>query len=369
MFPRALRLVRIAGVDVRLDPSLLLFAALIVWTFTSRFQSAHGLTVAVTMAVTGTVCFLGSILAHELAHALEARHRGMHVEGVTLFLFGGVTEMHAHGQTARDELAVAAVGPYVSLVCAAVLGLLATFASDLLPAPVAPPVATVAGLLGWLNLALAVFNLIPGAPLDGGRVLRAVLWIVLQDRMLALRVSVRAGQVLAIALVAAGGWMLLRVPNAGLSALLTAAIGVFLFVAARKELQHAVLDELLTEHSVGQLFARLEVPAPARAGAGGASDGDGPSTTTAAADGTPAPAVEVTDDLHALIDGFQDEGPEVQIVRDGEVLGTIDRATAAQALAELRHTARRGASRSRQGNRHALRDHGDAAPPAAEPER
>jgi Zn-dependent protease len=336
MFPRALRLVRIAGVDIRLDPSLLLFAALIVWTFTGRFQPAHGLTVAVTMALVGTVCFLASILAHELAHALEARHRGMHVEGVTLFLFGGVTEMHAHGQTARDELAVAAVGPYVSLLCAAVLGLLATFASDLLPAAVAAPVATVAGLLGWLNLALAVFNLVPGAPLDGGRVLRAVLWLLLHDRMLALRVSVRAGQTLAIILVVAGGWLLVRVPGSALSALLTAAIGVFLYVAARKELQHAILDELLTEHTVGQLFAHLDVPAPARTGADGLDR---------APVGSATPAVEVTDDLHALIDQFQDEQPSVHVVRDGLVLGTIDRAAAANALADLRDTARRGMTR------------------------
>lgn len=387
MFPRALRLVRIAGVDVRLDPSLLLFAALIVWTFTGRFQPSHGLTVAVTMAVVGTVCFLASVLAHELAHALEARHRGMHVEGVTLFLFGGVTEMHAHGQTARDELAVAAVGPYVSLVCAAVLGLLATFASDLLPATLAGPVATVAGLLGWLNLALALFNLIPGAPLDGGRVLRAVLWLALHDRMLALRVSVRAGQALALVLVVAGGWLLLRVPGAALSALLTAAIGVFLYVAARKELQHALLDELLAEHTVGQLLARLEVPAPARtaadpvtaeplglAVADAAAEVEGPALPGSVATGrqrSATPAVEVTDDLHALIDGFQDEQPEVRVVRDGEVLGTIDRATAAQALADLRDTARRGATRRSTGRTTdgSERAGSGAAPPAARGDR
>jgi Zn-dependent protease len=364
MFPRALRLVRIAGVDVRLDPSLLVFAALIVWTFAGRFQPAHGLTVALTMALVGTVLFLSSILAHELAHALEARHRGMHVEGVTLFLFGGVTEMHAHGQTARDELAVAAVGPYVSLLCAAVLGLIATFASDLLPAAVAPPVATVAGLLGWLNLALALFNLIPGAPLDGGRVLRAVLWLLLHDRMLALRVSVRAGQALAIALVAAGGWLLLRVPGSALAALLTAAIGVFLFVAARKELRHAVLDELLTEHTVGQLLARLDVPAPAGAATGG---GGGPAGTTdrlavvaRADEPLTGPAVEVTEDLHVLIDRFQGEQPEVHVVRDGELLGTIDRATAANALADLRDSARRRTSRRGRTRR------GTAAHPPAE---
>src|SRR5699024_10473211 len=126
----------------------------------------------------------------------EARHRGIRVHAITLLLFGGVTEMHAHGQRPNDEFAIAAAGPYASLVCAATFGLLATFAHDLLPDAAADPIAEVAGLLGWWTLLLALFNLVPGAPLDGGRVLRAILWWLLGERMRALRITVRAGQLL-----------------------------------------------------------------------------------------------------------------------------------------------------------------------------
>lgn len=341
MFPRALRLIRVLGVDVRLDPSLLLFAVLIVWTFTSRFAVRVGFGVALLMATIGMLAFFGSILAHELAHALEARHRGMHVEGVTLFLFGGVTEMHAHGQTARDELAVAAVGPYVSLLCAAVFGLVATFASDLLPTAVAGPIAEVAGLLGWLNLALAVFNLIPGAPLDGGRVLRAVLWLMLRDRMRALRVSVRAGQTLALALAGLGIWLVLQTPEALVAAGMSLVVGVFLFVAARRELQHAELDELLTDHTVGQLLVRMPPPAPLPGAAPSAAEE--PSRSTGAVAVSPAtglPHVDVDDDLHVLIDRFQGDHDQVELRHDGRPLGLLAQRDAAHAIGELRAAAR-----------------------------
>jgi Zn-dependent protease len=340
MFPRALRLIRIVGVDVRLDPSLLLFAVLIVWTFTSRFAVRYGLGVALLMASFGMLAFFGSILAHELAHALEARHRGMHVEGVTLFLFGGVTEMHAHGQTARDELAVAAVGPYVSLLCAAVFGLLATFAADLFRTAVAGPLAEVAGLLGWLNLALAAFNLVPGAPLDGGRVLRAILWLTLRDRMRALRISVRAGQALALALAGLGIWLVLRTPEAVVAAGMSLVIGVFLFVAARRELQHAELDELLTDHTVGQLLDRMPAPAPLTA----ATPSD--SRAVAVSEVTGLPHVDVGDDLHVLIERFQGEHDQVELRRDGQPLGLLVQRDVAHAIAELRATARGWRARS-----------------------
>jgi Zn-dependent protease len=336
MFPRALRLIRVVGVDVRLDPSLLLFAVLIVWTFAARFAARYGLGVAIVMATFGMLAFFGSILGHELAHALEARHRGMQVEAITLFLFGGVTEMHAHGQTARDELAVAAVGPYVSLLCAAIFGLVATFAGDVLDATVATPLAEVAGLLGWLNLALAVFNLVPGAPLDGGRVLRAVLWMALGDRMRALRISVRAGQLLALGLAGVGLWLVLRSPEAVVAAVMSLVIAVFLFAAARRELHHAELDELLSTHTVGQLLARMAaLPPPPLPGS--------PAGTTVVT--TDVPAVDLGDDLHVLIDRFQGDHDRVELRRGDERLGTLVERDVANAIADLRMASRRRGGR------------------------
>lgn len=258
MFTRAVRLTRIRGVDVRLDVSLLPFAALVAWFFAARFRADNGLSVALLMAVVGGLLFFASILAHEVAHALEARHRGLEVERITLFLFGGVTEMHARSQTPRDEFVVAAVGPWISLVCGALFGLVATFADALLPAAVAGPVAQVAGLLAWVNVLLAVFNLVPGAPLDGGRVLRAGLWWLLGDRHRALRIAARAGQVLAAGLVLLG---LRGVQVAGFGGLLGAVmwlvLGLFLWNAAQGEIRQSDLDRLLDGRRARDLLGPL----------------------------------------------------------------------------------------------------------------
>jgi Zn-dependent protease len=261
MFSRAVRISRIRGIDVRLDPSLVLIALLVAWTFGTRFAEAHPLPVAVAMALAGAVLFFASILAHELAHAFEALHRGLEVHGITLFLFGGVTEMDARSESPRDEFVIAAVGPYVSLVCGALFGLLAANAAWLFPAGVAGPVADVAGLLGWLNVLLAVFNLVPGAPLDGGRVLRAGLWWVLRDRRRALRIAARAGQLLAAALVAFGLYAIGTAGTAGLiGGFWWVVIGLFLWTAARAELRQSDVDAVLHGRRAADLIGELPPP-------------------------------------------------------------------------------------------------------------
>lgn len=264
MFPRALRLLRLAGIDVRLDPSLLVIAALVAWTFVMRFAGEHGWGLGVGMAVLATLVFFASLLAHELAHALEARHRGIEVHGITLFLLGGVTEMRAGGRTPRDEFAISAVGPYASLVCGAALGLGATLA-PLLGAPAGQPLAEVLGVLAWLNIALAVFNLVPGAPLDGGRVLRATLWWLLRDRYRAVRIAGRAGQALAAALIAFGAYVALPVDlggaGGGLSAVWWIVIGAFILQAARAELRQGDIDRVLDHRVVADVLPREPEPA------------------------------------------------------------------------------------------------------------
>ncbi len=322
----------LAGVEVRLDPSVLVLAILVAWAFTGVFRADHSLGVALLLAVIGSVLVVLTTLAHELGHALEARHRGMKVEAITLLLFGGVTEMHAEGQTASDELAVAAVGPWISLVCAAGFGLLATFADDLFPAAVSGSIGQLAGVLGWWNLLLAVFNLVPGAPLDGGRVLRALLWMVTGDRLRALRASVRAGQVIGILLIGLGAATLMR---AGAQATLVAAAfavsGVFLVRAASSELRQAVLSAALEGRRVVDLVATP--PADIDEGAAWPPE--------PAADGLPAatpdvPGVELTDDLHTLIDAFQGDHDVVRVVRGGRTIGTLTEAEVARAIARLR---------------------------------
>lgn len=276
MFARSFQLGRLAGIAVRLDASLLLFALLVAWVFGANFLQRHGWMVAALMAVTATLLFLVSVLVHELAHGLEARYRDIPVRGITLFFFGGMTEMHAGSRTPRDEFAVSAVGPYASLVCGAAFGLLAAFA-PLLGEAVGGPVAGVAGLLAWLNLFLAAFNLVPGAPLDGGRVLRATLWWLLDDRDRAIRIAGRAGQALAAALVLLGAGMLAvglglgsgpgddvatsswaRLAESQVFGIMLLLVGAFIFQAARTELAQHRVDRLL---EVGRVRELLDEPA------------------------------------------------------------------------------------------------------------
>jgi Zn-dependent protease/predicted transcriptional regulator len=370
MVLRVVRISRIGGIEVRLDPSLFVLVALVIWVFTAWFRADHDLPVVLAMAVTGAILVVLTTFAHELGHALEARHRGIEVVGITLLLFGGVTEMHAHGQTARDELAVAVVGPYVSLLCGALFGIIATFASDLMPAAVATPVGEVAGVLGWWNVLLAVFNLVPGAPLDGGRVLRALLWMALGDRMRALTISVRLGQVLGVALIGFGLWTLTRTLAAWVPALAFVVVGGFLIRAASSELTHARMDAAIDGRTVGELMGappaalaasqRLDTFDPT-VHAGGTdllpvTDGDvligvievaGLTALSAAERATrtagelaeplgEVPAVELDDDLHTLIDRFQGEHHVVRVTRDGRGIGALTEREVARALERLR---------------------------------
>jgi PDZ domain-containing protein len=234
MFRRAVRVMTIGGVDVRLDPSLVLLATLLIWVLVDRLAVRFTTPVAVALAVLTSVLLLLSVLAHELGHALEARHRGLRVGGITLFALGGATELGGHGRTPREELAVAATGPWISIVIAATAGLVAT-ATERLPAgDVAAAVGLIAGLVGWLSLGLAAFNLLPAGPLDGGRILHALLWRGLRDRRRATQVTSLLGVVLGATLIVLGA----RIVASGadlVPGLATVVVGVFLVVGAEGE--------------------------------------------------------------------------------------------------------------------------------------
>lgn len=248
MFPRARTLLTVAGIEVRVTSSWLIIAVLIVLSFQSRWAANFGAATALGMAVVGGALFFISLLAHEMGHALEARHRGIQVDGVTLFILGGVTEMRSEALRPRDEFAIAAVGPFVSFVAGATFGLLATLVNEVWQAPA---VAAVLGLLGWLNVGLAVFNLLPASPLDGGRVLRSGLWAVLGNRRRAIVIAARAGQLLAVAVVA------LAVRDLLAGALVQGGVNLlvagFLWSAATSELRHARLDRLIGGVRTGTL--------------------------------------------------------------------------------------------------------------------
>jgi len=234
MFRRAVRAVTLGGVDIRLDPSLVLLVALLMWVLDARLALRFSPGLALALAALGSLLLILSVLAHELGHALQARSRGLEVGSITLFALGGATELGGHGRSARDELAVAFSGPWISIVIAAAAGLVATGAERLPAGDVAAAVGLLAGLVGWLNLGLAAFNLLPAAPLDGGRILHATLWRVLRDHRRATRITSVLGIALGIALTVFGLRLVLTRVDL-VAGLATAAVGVFLTVGAEGE--------------------------------------------------------------------------------------------------------------------------------------
>jgi len=234
MFRRAVRAVTLGGVDIRLDPSLVLLVALMMWVLDARLALRFSPGPALALAALGSLLLLLSVLAHELGHALEARSRGLQVGSITLFALGGATELGGHGRSPREELAVAFSGPWVSIVIAATAGLIATGAERLPAGDLAAAIGLLAGLVGWLNLGLAAFNLLPAAPLDGGRVLHALLWRALRDRRRATQVTSVLGIILGVALTVLGARLVVTGTDL-VAGSATAAVGVFLTVGAEGE--------------------------------------------------------------------------------------------------------------------------------------
>lgn len=217
------------GIQIRIDPSWILIAGLVTYNlyvrFGIRFDQLTS-TSRVLLAVAVGILFFGSVLAHEMAHALTARRRGIEVEGITLFLFGGATHARVDSRGPREELVVSIVGPLTSLL----LGGLSLLIAQPLGWP-DQPIGWGFGYLGAVNILLGAFNMLPGFPLDGGRVLRAIVWKLTGSLSRATRIAGMAGQVVGYGLIAAGGaWLL----NEELSnAIWFAFIGWFLVQAAR----------------------------------------------------------------------------------------------------------------------------------------
>jgi Zn-dependent protease len=258
----SLRFGRIAGIPVGASWSALLIALLIAWSLGGRLLPAQvpGLVPAAywLAGAAGAVLFLGSLLAHEVGHALVARRAGLRVRGITLWLLGGVAQLEDEPASPGDELRVAIVGPAVSLALAVGFGLAAAALSL---AGVPTLAVVVAAWLALGNAALAVFNLLPAAPLDGGRVLRGLLWRRHGNRVRASVTATRAGVWVGAGLIAYGllgaftGW--------GIGTLWTALVGWFLVTAARQERDQAILGRGLGGLRADQVMAPAPAVAPA----------------------------------------------------------------------------------------------------------
>lgn len=225
--------IAIGGIPVRVHWSVLVILALFTESLAVSLlpDTAAGYSTAVYWA-TAAACgvgFMACLLGHELAHALVAKHLGLHPQRITLWLLGGIARLGEEARTARGDLAVAVVGPAAS----AVLSLLFWLASLVARAQGAGRLAVVALVwLAWANGVVAAFNLLPGAPLDGGRVLRALLWWRSGDRERAAAAAERAGSVLGTVLMVLGGVAIFLGDLAGLWFVL---LGMFMAAAARGE--------------------------------------------------------------------------------------------------------------------------------------
>jgi Zn-dependent protease len=257
-------LFRLRGVPVRADASLLVMGAFIVFLVWGRFTALLGDlgTVTVVLAsVAVAVLFFASILVHELGHAFASLDRGIPVASITLFALGGVTESTREARRARDEFVIVGIGPFLSLVLAAAFGLLYA-ALETVRVP-----AAVAGYLAWANLLLALFNVIPGYPLDGGRLLRSILWQVTGRPHRATMWAARVGQAFAALLIvtAVGPYLGvdLGIPYLRSGSLWNAFIGLFLFRGATDAYRAAALRERLANRTVGQLMGSVPETLPA----------------------------------------------------------------------------------------------------------
>ena len=204
---RGTRIGTIAGIEVRFHWSLVFVAGLLTLSLSSFLTSTSSLALstpaALVLGVTGAVVFLASVLAHELGHAVIALREGVGVRRITLWLLGGLAELDEEAPSARSELRIAAAGPAVSIGLALLLG-----GAAWLVGLSAAPFAAVLAWLALVNGMLAIFNLLPAAPLDGGRILRAAMWWRTGDRWGSMITASRAGRVLAVLLFAAGFYQL-----------------------------------------------------------------------------------------------------------------------------------------------------------------
>lgn len=232
---------------MNIDPSWIFLTILVTWSLaTGYFPRAYeGLPRGEywLLGLIGAIGLFASIVVHELSHSLVARRFGLPMRGITLFLFGGVAEMDRDPPSAKSEFWIAIVGPITSFAIGG-----AFFAIDTLGAALGLPVAVtvLVGYLAWINVVLAVFNLLPAFPLDGGRVLRAALWAWRRDLRSATRTSARVGVAFGLVLIGAG--IFFAFAGNLVAGLWWCVIGLFLRNAAASSYEQLFLRQTLEGH-------------------------------------------------------------------------------------------------------------------------
>lgn len=244
MLGRTVTLFRLFGFAVRADATWIFIVVLVAWSLSVRvFPSIHpGLNTDtyLLMGLAGTIALFFSIVLHEFAHAMVARRFGIPIKGITLFIFGGVAEMHEEPKSPRTELLMAAAGPAASLVIAGVFLALAYGGVWLGWSAI---VVSVFQYLCWVNALLVAFNLVPAFPMDGGRILRALLWMWRGDPRAATKTASEAGSFFGMVLIALG--VLTLVTGNFIAGLWWFLIGMFIRSVAQSTWQQQLLRQFL----------------------------------------------------------------------------------------------------------------------------
>jgi Zn-dependent protease/CBS domain-containing protein len=243
---------KILGIQIGLDYSWFLIFALLTWMlagsyYPEEFKHWPPLLYWLMGAVTA-IMFFGCVLLHELGHSLVALRYKIPVRSITLFLFGGIAQIAAEPPSAVAEFFIAVAGPLVSLALAILFYAVQPLVAGM------EPLLGVAKYLAYINLALALFNLIPGYPLDGGRVLRAIVWAITGNMGRSTIIAANAGRFFAFLLIFLGVWQIVT-GNLG-GGLWIAFIGWFLDNAASIQIQQVMLRGLLTGHRVSEAMSR-----------------------------------------------------------------------------------------------------------------
>ena len=246
-----IRLGRILGIELRLDYSWFVIFVLVTWSLAGHYfpgahpgwsTSAYWVLAAITSGL-----FFASVVLHELAHSLVSRAFGTPVHDITLYIFGGAAHIGEEPRRPREELLMALAGPGASLGLAAMF-----YALWWLSLGLAGPAHALTGWLAWINLMLAAFNLIPGFPLDGGRVLRALIWGATGNMRRATLVAATIGRLIAFGFIFYGIWQVFGGNWA--DGLWLAFIGWFLHSAATQSVRHLAVEDLLAGHTAREVM-------------------------------------------------------------------------------------------------------------------
>jgi Zn-dependent protease/predicted transcriptional regulator len=252
-----IKLGRIAGISIGLHYSWFIIAFLITLSLIGHFHAIMpqwSNAVVWSAAIVTAVLFFVALLLHELAHSLLAKAKGLRVRSITLFALGGVSQIEQEAPDAKTEFWIAIAGPLSSLAIGTICLLLARLSGWRTGAEAETPVAAVLLWLGYINFMLAVFNMIPGYPLDGGRVLRAVIWWINHNAVRATELAARVGQIIAFIFIFLGLYRFFVGKNLG--GLWLAFIGWFLLDASRSSSTQVELMEGLRGRKVADIMDR-----------------------------------------------------------------------------------------------------------------